>query len=202
MNVQFPRIFRFILGKHLVWQKKTSSKVIYLTFDDGPVPEVTTQVLDILDKYNWKATFFCVGENVKRNPELYQEIIRRGHKTGNHTFNHLKGFKTKSDLYIKNVTQASEYIKSDLFRPPHGQITPKQIKSLKNEFNIVMWDIITHDYNKNLNPQQVFENARNNTRSGSIVVFHDSVKAKINVLEALPKTIEYWKSNGFDYALL
>ena len=114
MNVQFPRFFRILLSKNLLWHKKTSSKVIYLTFDDGPVPEVTPQVLDILDKYGWKATFFCVGENVKRYPELYTEICRRGHKTGNHTFNHIKGFGVSTKTYIENVCEASKFIHSNL----------------------------------------------------------------------------------------
>jgi peptidoglycan-N-acetylglucosamine deacetylase len=202
MNVQFPRIFRILLGKNLLWHKKTSSKVIYLTFDDGPVPEVTPQILDILDNFQWKATFFCVGENVKRYPELYCEILRRGHKTGNHTFNHLKGFSVNTGIYKDNIREASKYIQSNLLRPPHGQITFKQVKALKNQFQIVMWDVITHDYNRKLSAEQVFENARKHTRKGSIVVFHDSIKAKRNVLEALPKTLNYWNNEGFESALL
>jgi peptidoglycan/xylan/chitin deacetylase (PgdA/CDA1 family) len=202
MNVQFPRIFRPFFGKNVLWQRKTSSKVIYLTFDDGPVPEVTTQVLDILDKYAWKATFFCVGENVKKYPEIYNDIRSRGHKTANHTFNHIKGFSYNTADYLSNVEKASELISSNLFRPPHGQITYKQISALKRDYQIIMWDVITHDYNKKLTPEQVFSNIKNNLRNGSIVVFHDSIKAKKNVLEVLPKAIEFWKSEGYDYELL
>jgi len=202
MNLQFPRIFRPFFGKNVLWQKKTSSKVIYLTFDDGPVPEVTPQVLDILDKYNWKATFFCVGENVKKYPELYNEVLRRGHKTANHTFNHIKGFSYKTEEYVKNVQHASHYIESKLFRPPHGQITHRQIRALKRDYQIIMWDVITHDYNRKLTPEQVYDNVKNNLRNGSIVVFHDSIKAKNNVLEVLPKAIEFWKSEGYKSGLL
>ena len=202
MNVQFPRIFRPFFGKNVLWQKKTSSKLIYLTFDDGPVPEVTPQVLDILDKYGWKATFFCVGENVKKHPEIYNDIRSRGHKTANHTYNHIKGFSYNTAEYLSNVEKASKLISSNLFRPPHGQITYKQIGALKRDYRIIMWDVITHDYNKKLTPEQVFSNIKNNLRNGSIVVFHDSIKAKKNVLEVLPKAIEFWKSEGYDYELL
>lgn len=202
MNVQFPRILRPFFGKNVLWQKKTSSKVIYLTFDDGPVPEVTPQVLDILDKYGWKATFFCVGENVKKHPEIYNEVLRRGHRTGNHTFNHIKGFSFKAEEYLQNVQQASQFIESNLFRPPHGQITHNQIDALKRDYQIIMWDLITHDYNRKLTPEQVFNNVKNNLRKGSIVVFHDSIKAQKNMLEVLPKAIEFWKNEGYDYGIL
>ena len=202
MNVQFPRIFRPLFGKNVLWQKKTSSKVIYLTFDDGPVPEVTPQVLDILNKYGWKATFFCVGENVKKYPEIYNDIRSRGHKTANHTFNHIKGFSYNTTEYLSNVEKASKLISSNLFRPPHGQITYKQISALKRDYQIIMWDVITHDYNRKLTQEQVLDNVKNNLRKGSIVVFHDSIKAKNNVLEVLPKAIEFWKSEEYNYELL
>jgi len=202
MNVQFPRIFRPFFGKNVLWQKKTSSKVIYLTFDDGPVPEVTPQVLDILDNYGWKATFFCVGENVKKYPETYNEVVRRGHKTANHTFNHIKGFSYNTAEYLSNVEKASELISSNLFRPPHGQITYKQISALKRDYQIIMWDVITHDYNRKLTQEQVLDNVKNNLRKGSIVVFHDSIKAKNNVLEVLPKAIEFWESKGYKSGIL
>ncbi len=202
MNLQFPRIFRPFFGKNVLWQKKTSSKVIYLTFDDGPVPEVTPQVLDILDSYGWKATFFCVGENVKKHAEIYNDICNRGHKTANHTYNHIKGYSYNTADYLSNIEKASELISSELFRPPHGQITYKQISALKRDYQIIMWDVITHDYNKKLTPEQVFSNIKKNLRNGSIVVFHDSIKAKKNVLEVLPKAIEFWKSKGYECRLL
>ncbi len=201
MNVQFPRILR-IFFKNFIWRKTPSEKVIYLTFDDGPVPEVTPLVLDILDKYGWKATFFCVGENVQKNPELYADILRRGHKTGNHSFNHVKGFNLNTLDYVDNVKKTSELNNSKLFRPPYGKITRKQARILQKDYEIIMWDVITHDYNKKLSPDNVFKNVKNNLRKGSIVVFHDSIKAKDNVLNVLPWAIEFWESKGYTSRLL
>jgi peptidoglycan/xylan/chitin deacetylase (PgdA/CDA1 family) len=201
MNIQFPGILR-IFFKNYIWRKTPSEKVIYLTFDDGPVPEVTPEVLEILDKYGWKATFFCVGENVQKNPELYNEILRQGHKTANHSFNHLKGFKYSTFDYVANVKKAADFIDSKLFRPPYGRITRKQARLIRNDYEIIMWDVITHDYNQNLTNNEVFKNVKNNLRKGSIVVFHDSIKAKDNVLNVLPRAIEFWKANGYTYGVL
>jgi peptidoglycan/xylan/chitin deacetylase (PgdA/CDA1 family) len=202
MNLQFPRFFRPLVGRNIIWRKKTSSKVIYLTFDDGPVPDITPAVLAILDQYKWKATFFCVGENVSKHPDIYNEILQQGHKTGNHTYNHLKGFSCNSADYLLNVQKAAQYIDSDLFRPPHGQISAKQIKLLKNDYQLVMWDVITHDYNQKLTPEQVLSNITNNVRSGSIVVFHDSIKAADNMLTVLPLALDFWISKGYTFGLL
>lgn len=202
MNLQFPRFFRPLVGKNIIWRKKTSSKVIYLTFDDGPVPEITPAVLAILEQYNWKATFFCVGENVTKHPDIYNKILQQGHKTGNHTYNHLKGFSCNSADYLLNVQKAAQFIDSDLFRPPHGQISAKQIKLLKNDYQLVMWDVITHDYNQKLSPEQVLSNITNNIRSGSIVVFHDSGKAADNLLKVLPLALDFWISKGYTFGLL
>lgn len=201
MNVQFPRILRPFFGK-TIWRKNSSEKVIYLTFDDGPVPEVTPLILDILDHYNWKATFFCVGENVQKHPEVYNEILIRGHKTGNHSFNHLKGFNYSTDEYKANIEKAAGFINSNLFRPPYGRITPKQIKSLQDKYQIIMWDVITHDYDKQLTPDQVFKNITKNLRKGSIVVFHDSIKAQERVLKVLPQAIEFWTEKGYKCGIL
>lgn len=199
--MQFPRFLRPLFG-NVIWRANTSSKVIYLTFDDGPVPEVTPRVLDILDRYGWKATFFCVGDNVARYPELYADILKRGHKTGNHSFNHLKGFQYSKEEYVENVEKAAKFIDSKLFRPPHGRIKPSQLKALKEHYKIVMWDVITHDYNKKVSPDRILQTVQKYLRSGSLVVFHDSVKAEKNVLEALPRAIEFWQSKGYSWALL
>ncbi len=201
MNLQFPDILRPLWGK-AIWRKSPSEKVIYLTFDDGPVPEVTPQVLDILDKYQCKATFFCVGENVKNYPETYAEVLRRGHKTGNHTFNHLKGFKESKENYIANVEAASKLIESNLFRPPYGRIDFSQKKELQKQYEIIMWDIITHDYNKHILPNTILKNIKRLSRNGSIVVFHDSIKAKENVLNALPLALAWWKEEGYTFGVL
>lgn len=186
----------------LKWKVKTKSKVIYLTFDDGPIPEVTEKVLDILDTYNWKATFFCVGENVYKHPTIYQKVIERGHRVGNHSFNHLRGFKTSTEDYVANVRKASEYVDSRLFRPPYGRITYSQIRALKADYDIVMWDVLTYDYDKRKTPAQIVKIIQRNLRKGSIVLLHDSIKAENNILSVLPQAIEFWQSKGYTYGLL
>ncbi len=201
MNAQFPRFLR-PLWRKVIWRMRSSEKVIYLTFDDGPLPEVTPLVLNLLDKFQLKATFFCVGENVEKYPETYAEVLHSGHKTGNHTFNHIKGFSTSTDDYFFNTEKAAEFIKSNLFRPPHGQITFKQINALKFDYKIIMWDLITHDYNKKLTPETIMKTIKHHSRNGCIVVFHDSLKAKENMLTVLPLAIEWWKSEGYTFGVL
>jgi len=201
MNVQFPDLLRPFLGK-LLWRKNSSEKVIYITFDDGPVPEVTPLVLDLLDEYNLKATFFCVGENVEKYPEIYNEVLKRGHKTGNHTYNHLKGINVSTNDYIANVHKAAQSIDSKLFRPPYGRISYKQKKALRGKYDIVMWDLITQDYNTNLSPDKIMQNIRRYSRNGSLIVFHDSIKAERNMLTVLPSAIEYWNSKGYKFDVL
>ncbi|NDP20570.1 MAG: polysaccharide deacetylase family protein [Paludibacter sp.] len=201
MNIQFPDILRPLMGK-LTWRRNPASKVIYLTFDDGPVPEVTPFVLDILKEHNLKATFFCVGENVNKYPEIYADILSHEHKTGNHTFHHLKGYSVSKEEYLSNVKMAAEYIDSKLFRPPYGRITFSQRRALQRDYEIIMWDLITRDYNRTLTTDQIMSNIKRFSRNGSIVVFHDSVKAKNNVLNVLPLAIEWWKSEGYEFESL
>ncbi len=201
MIVRFPDILRPFKRK-LVWRKDSSLKVIYLTFDDGPVPEVTPQVLDILENWKIKATFFCVGENVEKYPEVYSKILQTGHKTGNHTFNHLKGFTVSSVKYKENAEKASQLIVSELFRPPHGQISYRLLRILKSQFKIIMWDLLTRDYDKTILPKTILKNIKRYSRNGSIVVFHDSLKAKDNVLDVLPLAIEFWKNEGYEFGIL
>ena len=202
MKAQVPSWLRPLLGKGLLWRVDTSSKVIYLTFDDGPVPEVTPEVLAILDEYGWKATFFCVGENVMRYPELYRRLIDSGHRTGNHTYNHLQRFKTAPAAYLSNVYKARERIDSNLFRPPHGQITRNVSRVLRRDFTIVMWDVLTYDYDASMREEDIMNLLGKELRPGSIVVFHDSLKARDRVLKVGPKSLEYWKLNGYSYGLL
>ncbi len=195
---QLPGFFRGVYRK-VTWRKDSRLKTIYLTFDDGPIPEVTPWVLDILDKYGIKATFFCVGENVWRYPEIYEDILRRGHRTGNHTYNHLRGFFTRSKRYLENVEKAAQFIKSDLFRPPHGELRSRQYLKLRKNYRIVQWDVITRDYNPDLTGEQVLSIVKRYARNGSIVVFHDSLKSEKNMRYAMPKAIEYLLANGYSF---
>lgn len=194
--LQVPEILKSVI-KNVVWRINPAKKVIYLTFDDGPNSRVTPLVLDILDRFEVKATFFCVGENVSRFPDVFDEVKRRGHTVGNHTFNHLKGFEYSTDDYVRNVKKASEFIDSRLFRPPHGQIKPSQIKALKDDYLIIMWDFITYDYDKRIEPEKIIAEVKKRSRNGSIVVFHDSLKAEKNVLQVLPEALRFWKENGY-----
>jgi peptidoglycan/xylan/chitin deacetylase (PgdA/CDA1 family) len=199
---QVPDCLRHFFGNDLLWRVKTASKTVYLTFDDGPVPEATPGVLSILKHYNCKATFFCVAENVEKHNELYQQLLLEGHRTGNHTYNHLKAFSTNDVDYLANVKKASKWVDSRLFRPPHGQLTPGLVKRLKDNYTIVMWDLITYDYDASVEADRILKLIRKKTRPGTVVVFHDSVKARENVLKVLPKALEYWKEQGYNFGLL
>lgn len=172
---------------------------MYLTFDDGPIPEVTPWVLDVLDQYGIKATFFLVGDNVRRHPELLDEIKRRGHSYGNHTMHHLQGMKVHSRRYLRDITEANELICSPLFRPPHGLIRWSQAKAIKERYNLVMYDLVTRDYSRKLGPEQVLNNIKRYTRNGSIIVFHDSLKAERNLRAVLPAAIEWLKQQGYTF---
>ena len=201
---QPPGIYRWLFPG-ASWRmpaQKGQQKCVYLTFDDGPIPEMTPWILDILDKYNIKATFFCVGENVKKYPALYSMVLDRGHKVGNHTFNHIQGIRFWSSNYIRNVAEASKYINSNLFRPPHGHMRFPQLLRLRKLFRIVMWDVVTRDYSPHMTANGVFNNVKRYTRNGSIIVFHDSLKAKGRLEEALPKSIEWLKEQGYQFKLL
>lgn len=199
MFIEQPPLLYRILFPECVWRLHRKRKSVYLTFDDGPIPEVTPWVLDTLDRYGVKATFFCVGDNVKRNPELFEEIKRRGHPVGNHTMNHLQGIKVSSRRYLSNVLEAHKYIKSPLFRPPHGLLRWAQASILREYFTIVMYDLVTRDYSNKLTGEQVFKNVKKYARKGSIIVFHDSLKAEKNMKYALPRAIEWLQSKGYSF---
>lgn len=188
------------LFPNYVWNIKSNDKVIYLTFDDGPTPEITDWTLDILKKYNAKATFFCIGNNVEKHPAIFKRIISEQHGIGNHTHNHIKGWKTKTDAYIENTEKASKYITSKLFRPPYGQIRPKQGKALiQLNYKIIMWSVLSFDWEKSVSKEECYQNIINNTTSGDIIVFHDSVKAAKNMQFALPKVLEYYSEKGYTF---
>lgn len=199
---QPPLLYR-LLFPEAVWRiNRRGRKVVYLTFDDGPIPEVTPWVLDLLDDEGIKATFFMVGDNVRRHPEVFEEVKRRGHSYGNHTMHHLQGFKVTSMTYMRDITEADRLIDSHLFRPPHGIIRWRQAKAIKSRYNIVMYDLVSRDYSKRLRPNQVFDNVRRCARPGSIIVFHDSLKAERNMKAALPLAIKWLKNEGYEFDVL
>ncbi|KGN75673.1 polysaccharide deacetylase [Porphyromonas macacae] len=174
-------------------------KSVYLTFDDGPIPEVTPWVLDKLDELDVKATFFCVGDNVRKYPELFEEIKRRGHQVGNHTFHHIKGLEKSARSYIEDVEAANDLIHSRYFRPPHGHLLFSQVRELSKRYELIMWDVITRDYNRKLSPERVLYHVKRYTRNGSIIVFHDSLKAEKNMREAMPQAVRWLKEQGYTF---
>jgi len=175
---------------------------VYLTFDDGPIPEVTPWVLDLLDRYGIKATFFMVGDNVRKYPELYEEVIRRGHSVGNHTMHHVQGLRLRLKSYLRDVAEARQYIKSDLFRPPHGWLRPRQTWALHEQFRVVMFDLVTRDYSKRLTADQVVANVKRYARPGSVIVFHDSIKSWPRLQRALPESLDWLLSKGYEFRKL
>lgn len=204
MLIEQPPLLYRLLFPEAIWRikRKKSSPVVYLTFDDGPIPEETPWVLDLLDRYDIKATFFMVGDNVRRHPELLDEVRRRGHSYGNHTMHHLQGMKVRAHRYLHDVAEAAQLIDSTLFRPPHGLLRWKQAKALKMHFNIVMYDLVTRDYSRKLTGEEVLANVRRYARNGSIIVFHDSLKASANMRYALPRAIEWLREQGYDFDVL
>lgn len=190
------------------WHMPSREKIIYLTFDDGPHPTITPYALDVLQQYQAKATFFCIGKNIVENPAIYRRILNEGHRTGNHTHNHFNGWKVKNDQYINNIIEAAKYIDSNLFRPPYGRITQFQIKILSGiaaykgsgrNFKIIMWDVLSGDFDQSLSAETCTLNVLNKTRPGSIVVFHDSEKAFPRMEKALPAMLEYFSKKGFRF---
>lgn len=198
------------LYPQLTWRMPASEKVLYLTLDDGPVPGPTEFALDVLKQFGVKATFFCIGENMQKHPAVMERIPHEGHTIANHTFNHLNGWKTSIGDYVENVLQCDQFIISKsasgnhtpatLFRPPYGRITRAQIKAL-NHYKIVMWDVITYDYDESITPEACLKNSIKATRPGSIIVFHDSVKAERNMSYALPRFIDHYLQEGFVFKL-
>ena len=179
-------------------------KAVYLTFDDGPIPEVTPWVLDLLDQYEIKATFFMVGDNVRKYPDIFRMVIEHGHRIGNHTFNHIRGFEYSANDYLENTERANQEMKTELFRPPHGHMGCKQDRALKQYYSIIMWDLVTRDYSKKMRPEQVLANVKRYVRNGSIITFHDSLKSwnNGNLQYALPRAIEFMKEQGYEFKML
>jgi peptidoglycan/xylan/chitin deacetylase (PgdA/CDA1 family) len=194
-----------LLYPALIWNKSRGSKIIYLTFDDGPIPIVTPYVLNILKQYKAKATFFCIGDNVNKHPEVYQQLLADGHRVGNHTYNHLKGWKTADKAYAENFLKCDELLQSNLFRPPYGRIKRAQVKklqSIKPGLQIVMWDVLSGDFDTALSPPGCLKNVLEHTVGGSVVVFHDSLKAFERLEYVLPLVLKHWTEQGYEFGVL
>ena len=190
------------LFPNFIWKVPTREKVIYLTFDDGPIPEVTPWVLDQLAQYNAKGTFFCVGENVQKNQDVFQEVINQGHSVGNHTYNHLNGWGSDNIPYFHNIRHCALLVNSSLFRPPYGRLMPKQAQFLQRHYRIIMWDVLSGDFDINISKEQCLQNVINKAKPGSIIVFHDSLKAQAKLKYVLPKVLEYYHQQGFRFEAL
>lgn len=205
-----PRLIQYLF-KGFTWRKQVSDKVIYLTFDDGPIPEVTEWVLDILQEYKAKATFFCVGDNINKHPQVFEKVILNGHKVANHTYNHLQGLSSKNDIYFSNINRCQQSVKEynvgkesgkPLFRPPHGRLKFSQASFLREHYEIVMWDVLSGDFDPKLKPQLCLKRCIRATKEGSIIVFHDSVKTYEKLKHVLPAYIQYFTSQGFRFETL
>ena len=214
--VKTPFLLKKIYPSSLVWNKSRNQKVIFLTFDDGPIPIVTPWVLKTLKNFNAKATFFCIGENVANHSEIFEQIKADGHAVGNHTYNHLKGWITDDETYLENFKKCQSLTQTKLFRPPYGRIKFSQIKLLKNQLasskyqddlqrdqiSIIMWDVLSGDFDTNLSPEKCLKNVIKHTQNGSIIVFHDSLKAWDRLEFTLPKALAYWIKRGYTFETL
>lgn len=183
--------------RDLTWHFTGKDNELFLTFDDGPTPEITPWVLAALKEFNARATFFCIGKNVKKHLDLYNQILNEGHSVGNHSYTHIKGWKTSNQKYVESVQKAAQVIDSNLFRPPFGKIRPQQIGQLKQDFKIIMWDVFSRDYDSKLDKEKCLKNVLDFSESGSIIVFHDTLKAERNLKYVLPKVLKHFSEQGF-----
>lgn len=195
------------LFPQFLWHLPDDEKVLYLTFDDGPTPEITDWVLNCLNNYNAKATFFCIGKNIDNHPQIFNKVIAKGHAVGNHTYNHLKGWKTRSKLYLSDVAKTQDLIQeksaSKLFRPPYGKFKSSQARKLLNlGYTIVLWEVLSYDWDQSVSPDKCFNNVISKARNGSIIVMHDSVKAANNLMYALPRILKHFTQQGYKFKAL
>jgi peptidoglycan/xylan/chitin deacetylase (PgdA/CDA1 family) len=197
--IKTSKIISDVIYPSLYWKVPVSEKKIFITFDDGPSPGVTEKVLEILKKYDAQATFFLIADKVKNNPGMVKLLIQKGHGIGNHTFHHLNGWKTANDAYFEDIDKANAVIDSPLFRPPYGKISRSQLLHLREKYSIIMWDLLSGDFDQKLSPESCYENISQKATSGSIVVFHDSEKAAPRMLYALPKFLEEYKNQGYAF---
>lgn len=199
--VTAPFFLRWYYPK-VTFHKSRKEQKIYLTFDDGPIPEVTPFILDTLAEHQIKATFFCVGENIDKHPAIYDRILAEGHQVGNHTYNHLKGWDTPDDMYLQNIARCQKLTGTSLFRPPYARAKKSQLNELYNAYEVVFWDVLSGDFDTRISPEQCYQNVVRHVRNGSIIVFHDNIKALPRVTYALPKVIAYLKRLGYDFGVL
>ncbi len=193
-----PRLVQALMPNYL-WRVPTAEKVVYLTFDDGPIPEVTPWVLSELKKWGAKATFFCLGKNVEENPDIFRKVTGEGHAVGNHTFSHLNGWHSENLPYFHNIRAAARLVKSNLFRPPYGKLLPSQRNFLERHYKIVMWDVLSGDFDQTISREACLENVVSNARPGSIVVMHDSLKAEANLRWVLPRVLKHFSEKGWRF---
>jgi peptidoglycan-N-acetylglucosamine deacetylase len=196
--IRIPGILKKIYPG-LTWNIPGEDRIMYLTFDDGPTPEITDKVLGMLAAYNARATFFCIGRNAERNPEILRRITDGGHAVGNHTYSHLKGWYTHNHEYYEDIELASRFVPSKLYRPAYGMITPVQIRYLRKHYKIVLWDVMSYDFDSSISNEKCLSNVIRYAGQGSVIVFHDSVKASGNLLYALPRVLEYFGGKGFTF---
>lgn len=200
MFIEQPPQFIRYLYPSAIWRMDKDKRAVYLTFDDGPIPKVTPWVLDVLDKYGIKATFFMVGDNIRKHPDEFHMVVERGHRIGNHTFNHIRGLSYDINSYLENTDKACRMMmNTNLFRPPHGYMSPKQYAELKKKYKIIMWDLVTRDYNRKFTGEQILQKVKKYARNGSIITFHDSLKSEENIRYALPKAIEWLMEQGYEF---
>ena len=199
MLIEQPAKFLRWIYPTALWRMNPTEKSVYLTFDDGPIPEVTPWVLDVLDRYGVKATFLMVGENAAKHPEVFEMVKARGHRIGNHTYNHIGGMRHGISSYVANVDKANELLRTNLFRPPHGWMKWEQFLFVRSSYKVVMWDLVTRDYSTHLNGRDVLLNVRRYARPGSIITFHDSLKSLDKLLYALPRAIEWLQAQGYSF---
>ena len=200
MIIEQPAVFLRWIYPHALWRMDKRERAVYLTFDDGPIPEATPFILDTLERFGAKATFFMVGDNARKYPHLLQEVKARGHRIGNHTNNHIGGFRWWSWLYIANVWEANKVLDTDLFRPPHGWMKVMQYRVLRHcGFRVVMWDVVTRDYSRRLTAEDVLHNVKRYTRPGSIITFHDSLKSIDKLKHALPEALRWLTQEGYEF---
>ncbi len=203
MIIEQPSVFLRWLYPHALWRMSHQQKAVYLTFDDGPIPEATPFILDVLDRFGAKATFFMVGDNAEKYPHLLQEVRLRGHRIGNHTYNHMSGFRWSTWKYLANVNKANKLLRTDLFRPPHGWMRHVQYKTIRHcGMKVVMWDVVTRDYSRYLTADDVVENVKRYTRPGSIITFHDSLKSIDKLKHALPEALSWLSQQGYEFRVI